>query len=71
MPLNPPPGWLALQEKARRTKDPQELAAVIEEMNQLLTEYEKIAGDGTGNGQGGAKRPKSAKKNTPGKKRSS
>jgi len=37
----PPPGWTSLQERARRTKDPEELAHIIDEMNQLLAEYEK------------------------------
>jgi len=51
MPLNPPPGWTALQERAKRVKDPQELSNLIEEMNQLLSEFEIIAGDGDGNGR--------------------
>jgi len=46
MPLNLPPGWLTLQEQARRAKDARELAAIIDKMNALLTEYEKAAGDG-------------------------
>jgi len=46
MPLNPPPGWIALQERAKQVKDPSELAAIIEEMNHLLVEYEEAAGDG-------------------------
>ena len=71
MPLNPPPGWLALQEKARQTKDPQELAAIIDEMNELLTEYENTAGDGTGDGGRRASRPKSAQKDRPRRKGSS
>jgi hypothetical protein len=51
MPLDTPPGWNALQERAKRVKDPQELVGLIEEMNQLLSEYEKTAGDGNGNGR--------------------
>jgi hypothetical protein len=52
MPLDTPPGWNALQERAKQVKDPQELVALIEEMNQLLSEYERTAGDGNGNGNG-------------------
>jgi hypothetical protein len=48
MPLNPPPGWNALQERAKRVKGPHELADLIEEMNQLLSEFEITAGDGNG-----------------------
>jgi hypothetical protein len=51
MPLKPPPGWNALQERAKKVKDPQELANLIEEMNQLLSEFELTAGDGDGNGR--------------------
>lgn len=51
MPLNPPPGWNALQERAKRVKDPQELVDLIEEMNQLLSEFEVTAGEGNGNGR--------------------
>jgi len=43
---DPPPGWLALQEKARTAKDAKELSAIIDEMNALLSTYEKAAGDG-------------------------
>jgi hypothetical protein len=57
MPLNPPPGWIALQERAKQVKDPQELVRLIEEMNQLLAEYERAAGDGVGNGNGNGRRP--------------
>jgi hypothetical protein len=56
MPLNPPPGWNALQERAKRVKDPQELADLIEEMNQLLSEFEVTAGDGNGNRRPRAKK---------------
>ncbi len=48
---DPPPGWTALQARAKRAKDPRELAAIIDEMNRLLTEYEKAAGDGHSEGQ--------------------
>ena len=52
MPLNPPPGWIALQQRAKQIKDPQELVDLIEEMNQLLSEYERSTGDGDGNANG-------------------
>jgi len=39
----PPPGWAELQRKARHEKDPKKLARLIDEMNQLLSEYEKGA----------------------------
>jgi len=45
MPSRPPPGWASLQEQARCTKDPTELARIIDAMNNLLTEYEEAAGD--------------------------
>ena len=45
MPPTPPPGWAALQEQARRSKDPEELARIIDTMNKLLTECEEAAGD--------------------------
>ena len=45
MPHKPPPGWATLQEQARSTKDPKELARIIDAMNQLLAEYEEAAGD--------------------------
>ena len=40
MPMHPPPGWLILQERARRATSAHELLAVIDEMNALLDEYE-------------------------------
>ena len=46
MASDPPPGWTALQVKARDAKTPEELAATIGEMNKLLAAYEKAAGDG-------------------------
>lgn len=70
MPLNPPPGWNALQERAKRVKDPQELAGLIEEMNQLLSEFEITAGDGDGNGNSRHHHRQTAKKQS-GKKKSS
>jgi hypothetical protein len=45
MPPEPPPGWATLQEQARSTKDPKELARIIDAMNKLLAEYEEAAGD--------------------------
>ncbi|MGA8834783.1 MAG: hypothetical protein WB538_04050 [Candidatus Sulfotelmatobacter sp.] len=38
-----PKGWRLLQERAQREKDPEKLAQIIDEMNQLLTEHEKAA----------------------------
>ncbi|MGC2448416.1 MAG: hypothetical protein WA477_12290 [Candidatus Sulfotelmatobacter sp.] len=63
MLLNSPPGWIALQERAKQAKDPRELAAIIDEMNKLLTEYEKAAGDGHGKGQVPARNHPSGKTN--------
>ncbi len=62
MPLDTPPGWTALQERAKQVKDPQELVDLIEEMNQLLSEYERTAGDGNGNGRHPQRRKTTAKK---------
>jgi len=45
MPPTPPHGWAELQEQARRSKDPKELARIIDAMNKLLTECEEAAGD--------------------------
>jgi hypothetical protein len=61
---SPPPGWAALQERARQTKDPKELAQIIDEMNALLTEYEKASRDGPEKKprRGGGRKP-SPKKN--------
>ena len=61
----PPPGWIALQARAKQAKDPKELAALIEEMNQLLAEYEKAAGDEHKLGKRPARSRKSAKKKAP------
>ena len=71
MPLNPPPGWNALQERAKRVKDPQELADLIEEMNQLLSEFEITAGDGNGNGNGRRAHRQNPAKKDAGQKKSS
>jgi len=43
---DPPPGWHALQERAKRAENADELARIIDEMNRLLREYEKAAGNG-------------------------
>jgi len=45
MPSKPPPGWAGLQAQARCSKDPKELARIIDAMNKLLTECEEAAGD--------------------------
>jgi hypothetical protein len=45
MPPNEPKGWRTLWERAQREKDPKKLAAIIDQMNQLLTEHEKAAAD--------------------------
>jgi hypothetical protein len=58
----PPPGWITLQARARETKDPNELAAIIEEMNRLLAELEEAAGDGHTANRRPASREKPAKK---------
>jgi len=63
MPLKPPPGWIALQERAKQVKDPRELAAIIKEMNQFLAECEEAAGDGHREGRHPARSHKPAKKN--------
>ncbi len=38
-----PKGWRVLQKRAQLEKDPKKLAKLIDEMNQLLAEYEKAA----------------------------
>lgn len=45
MPPNEPKGWRTLWERAQRETDPKKLAAIIDQMNQLLTEHEKAAAD--------------------------
>ena len=62
MPLHPPLGWLALQERAKQAKDPRALAAIIDEMNELLAEYEKTSGDGHGKGRPQERSAKPVKK---------
>jgi hypothetical protein len=57
MPLHTPPGWIALQERAKQVKNPHELVDLIGEMNQLLSEYEMTAGDGDGHGNGNGRLP--------------
>ena len=43
MPENEPEGWRSLWERAQQEKDPQKLAELIDQLNQLLTEHEKAA----------------------------
>ncbi len=43
MPLDEPEGWRSLWELAQRERDPTKLAAIIDQMNQLLSEHEKAA----------------------------
>jgi hypothetical protein len=38
-----PKGWRKLWEKAQRERDPEKLAALIDRLNQLLSEHEKAA----------------------------
>ena len=64
MPSNPPAGWAALQEKAKQAKDPRELAEIIAEMNRLLAEYEKTAGEAPS----GSKVPVRRRKSSPQKR---
>jgi hypothetical protein len=45
-PAEEPPGWRELQERAKSERDPRKLEAIIAEMNRLLTECEKRAGNG-------------------------
>jgi hypothetical protein len=45
MLLDEPKGWRTLWERAQRERDPKKLAAIIDQMNQLLTEHEKAAAD--------------------------
>jgi hypothetical protein len=39
LPDEPPRGWRTLQERAQHENDPKKLAAIIDEMNRLLTEH--------------------------------
>ena len=43
-----PKGWRVLQKRAQLEKDPKKLAKLIDEMNQLLAEYEKAASEEEG-----------------------
>ncbi len=43
MSLDEPEGWRILWERAQEEKDPEKLAKLIDEMNQLLSEHEKAA----------------------------
>jgi hypothetical protein len=43
MALDEPEGWRILWESAQREKDPQKLALLIDQLNQLLTQHEKAA----------------------------
>jgi hypothetical protein len=45
MPLDEPQGWRELWEMAQQEQDTKKLAAIIDQMNQLLTEHEKRAAD--------------------------
>jgi hypothetical protein len=38
-----PDGWRELQKKAQQETDPKKLAAIIDEINRLLTEHEQRA----------------------------
>jgi 23S rRNA maturation mini-RNase III len=61
MSQDEPPGWRTLQEKAQRERDPKKLAALIDEMNRLLTEHEKAA-QGRRKNRASKTRPRSAGK---------
>ena len=45
MPLNPPPGWIELQNRAHKANDAQEFNEIIGEMNRLLSAQETAPGD--------------------------
>lgn len=62
---DPPTGWLDLQARAKSAKNAEELAAIIDEMNKLLSQYEKAAGDGHNKGPKPAANPKSGTKKGP------
>jgi hypothetical protein len=51
MPLNPPPGWVELQNRAHKAKDAQEFNEIIDEMNRLFSAHEKAVGDGHAPGE--------------------
>ena len=44
--LNPPPGWIELQNRAHRAKDANEFGEIISEMNRLLSASEKAVSNG-------------------------
>ena len=69
---DPPPGWSALQQRARQAKSAKELAALIDEMNLLLTECEKAARDADGLRKAAGQAPglaRKARKKTAGKRK--
>jgi len=41
--LDEPKGWRSLQEMAQRERDPQRLASIIDQMNRLLDQHERMA----------------------------
>ncbi len=41
--LEEPRGWRSLQEMAQRERDPQRLASIIDQMNRLLDQNERMA----------------------------
>jgi hypothetical protein len=43
--LDEPKGWRKLQSMAQREKDPQKLASIIDQMNRLLDQHERMAAD--------------------------
>ena len=45
--LDEPKGWRKLQAMAQRENDPQKLASIIDQMNQLLDHHERMAADKT------------------------
>jgi DNA-binding transcriptional MocR family regulator len=42
--LNPPPGWIELQNRAHKAKDAQEFNEIVDEMNRLLSAHENANG---------------------------
>jgi hypothetical protein len=42
--MEEPPGWRILQDRARKETDPKKLASIIDEMNELLKQWEETAG---------------------------
>ena len=43
--LDEPQGWQQLHAMAQQERDPQRLAYIIDQMNSLLAQYEKMAGN--------------------------